>query len=205
MIYSGKNAASLLPVLFFKVRQLYTVLARVYLKGEGWSLYNWVRQQKTLYLFCQDYIYIALLEGRQPVLIDYEHTLRSFGKQNCSRKYASVNKLLHFMITQPIPEPFKAELMLWLHLAQPHIVSSWLSKRGKKKKKIWNYETTKRNKPKDINSALGLSAESHCSHHSWQNYTAAFVFLAATINFPLQAGKGHYSLCPVVQTLWNSR
>lgn len=48
------------------------------------------------------------------------------------------------MITQPIPEPFKAELMLWLHLAQPHIVSSWLSKRGKKKKK--RYETMKQQK-----------------------------------------------------------
>lgn len=36
------------------------------------------------------------------------------------------------MITPPIPQPFKGEHMLWLHLSQPDSLSSWLRKRAKK-------------------------------------------------------------------------
>lgn len=113
-----------------------------------------------------------------------KHALQGFGKKTCSRKCASVNKPLCFVITPPILQPFKTRHRLWVHLAQPDNFSSWLSKRGEKLKKT----------PK-IHSAIGLSAQPCCSHHSWQSYTAAFIFLLVAINFLLKAGIGHCSPC----------
>lgn len=65
------------------------------------------KKKITPYLSCQDSICFALLEGRQAALIDYKYTLHGFGKKTCPRKCASVNKPLCFVITPPIPQPFK--------------------------------------------------------------------------------------------------
>lgn len=64
------------------------------------------RWQSTPYSRCQVSMYFILPEGSQAVLTDYKHTSHSFGKQNCPRRHASVNKPLHFVINLPIPQPF---------------------------------------------------------------------------------------------------
>lgn len=96
MSYAGKNAASLLPGLFFKVRhQLYSVPDRIY--PERYDMIDYFiekgnRKHYLLIFICTyllKHIYFALPEGRQSVLIDYEWTLHCFGKQNCSGKHAS--------------------------------------------------------------------------------------------------------------------